>query len=361
MAQALRRGWRIAQESEVFAFRAEVLFELAPVEQAHVGILPFSKPLQHSREQDPVDLCGTGYTGGKRYDVAHGGVGVGESYGFETLMCGLLRQFDLLVIQAGIDRQHRAIVDVHVQVAYFAAGLVVFVDKFFRMQVEGTREPAQFEIPVQRIHIDVALALDAAETGVAKIREQMRAFQGPHLLPVFHHSFKAIVPGKFFCLLARHIPAIGQRLQRFQGGAGTQRFVGTTMHELEHLHGEFHITQTSATKLDLTIFERCRDKVFDSFAHLLTVIDEVVTFGCGPYERPGHVHISLAELGIARDGSRLEQRLEFPVLRPLLIVCLVRFESANERTVLAFGSQSTVDLPQSRFGYAHDHRLTYAL
>ena len=39
----------------------------------------------------------------------------------------------------------------------------------------------------------------------------------------------------------------------------------------------------------------------------------------------------------------------------------MRFEFAYERAVLAFGAQSAIDLPQCRFGDAHDHGLAYAL
>ena len=39
----------------------------------------------------------------------------------------------------------------------------------------------------------------------------------------------------------------------------------------------------------------------------------------------------------------------------------MRFEFAYERAVLAFGAQSAIDLPQCRFGDAHDDGLAYAL
>ena len=66
--------------------------------------------------------------------MADGGVRVAETDGFESFLCCLDAQDDLVVLHLGIDRQHRAIVDVEVQVAYFAAGVVVLVDEFFRVQ-----------------------------------------------------------------------------------------------------------------------------------------------------------------------------------------------------------------------------------
>ena len=78
MAQALRGGRRVAQEAEVFAVRAKVFFEFAPVEQPHVWILPFAEPLQYCGEQDAVDFCRTGDACGERGDVPHGRVGIGE-------------------------------------------------------------------------------------------------------------------------------------------------------------------------------------------------------------------------------------------------------------------------------------------
>lgn len=110
------------------------------------------------------------------------------------------------------------------------------------------------------------------------------------------------------------------------------------MHELEHLHGEFDVAQASPAEFDFAVFQRVGNKVFDTFAHLLAVIDEVVSLGSCPNERSGHIHIRLSEVGVAGYRAGFEQGLEFPVFRPLLVIGFVGFESAYQRTVLAFGA-----------------------
>ena len=133
------------------------------------------------------------------------------------------------------------------------------------------------------------------------------------------------------------------------------------MHELEHLHGEFDVAQTSPAEFDFAVFERVGNKIFDTFAHLLAVVDEVVSFGCGPDKWSGHAHIRLAEVRIAGYRACFEQGLEFPVFRPLLIIGFMGFEPAYQWAILAFGTQSAVDLPKRRFGDAHNDGLAYAL
>ena len=52
----------------------------------------------------------------------------------------------------------------------------------------------------------------------------------------------------------------------------------------------------------------------------------------------GYIHIRLSEVGVAGYRAGFEQGLEFPVFRPLLVIGFVGFESAYQRTVLAFGA-----------------------
>ena len=60
-------------------------------------------------------------------------------------------------------------------------------------------------------------------------------------------------------------------------------------------------------------------------------------------------HVLLAQLPVAGERPRLQQRLELPALRPPLVVRDVRVEAAHERAVLALGAQVRVDLPERRF------------
>ena len=179
-----------------------MFFEFAPVEQSHVGVLPFAEPLEGGGQEDAVDFRGTGDAGGQCGDVAHGGVGVGESDGGEAFLHGVGGQFHLFVVEAGVDGQHGPVVDVHVQVAHFTSGFVVFVDEFLGVHVEGPGESAQFEVVVEFVVVGVAFAFDTAETGFAEVREQVGAFERPHLLAVFHDAFEAVVPGELLGLSA---------------------------------------------------------------------------------------------------------------------------------------------------------------
>ena len=95
------------------------------------------------------------------------------------------------------------------------------------------------------------------------------------------------------------------------------------MDELEHLHGELNITQAASAKFDLAVFEIVGDEPFDALAHLLAVLDEIVAFRSGPDERAGHVQIGLRQFAVSCGGARFEQRLELPVLRPLLVIVAV--------------------------------------
>lgn len=62
-------------------------------------------------------------------------------------------------------------------------------------------------------------------------------------------------------------------------------------------------------EFDFAVFQRVGNKVFDTFAHLLAVIDEVVSLGSCPNERSGHIHIRLSEVGVAGYRAGFEQGL----------------------------------------------------
>ena len=126
--------------------------------------------------------------------MAHGRVGVGESDGFESFLRGCRGEFHLFVVESRVDGQHGPVIDVHVQVAYFATRLIIFIDEFFGMQVERACESSQFEILVQLVDGDVSFAFKASRVGFAEVREQVGAFERPHLLSMFQHSFESVVP-----------------------------------------------------------------------------------------------------------------------------------------------------------------------
>ena len=277
--------------------------------------------------------------------MSHGGVRVGEADGFEPFAGRLVGQRDLVVVHACADRQHRAVVDVQMQPSDFASRLIVAFDELFGMQAEHACEPSEFHVVVQRVEIDIPLAFKTADAAGPQIGEQVGAFEFPHLLTMFEHALEPVVLGEFHGLLTRDVPAVRERFERVQRAAFAQCRVGTPVHQLQHLHGEFDVPEPAPTEFDFPVFEIVGDEPFDTLTHLLAVLDEIVVFGCGPDERAGHVKIGLCQLFIACGGTGFEQRLEFPVLRPLLVIRAVRFETPDQWAVLAFRSQTAIDLP----------------
>ena len=73
--------------------------------------------------------------------------------------------------------------------------------------------------------------------------------------------------------------------------------------------------------------------------HRADLAHRVGTQHVGPHERPRQLHEAFAELGVARDGTGLEQRLELPRLGPPLVVRRVAVDGARQRTAAALGSQ----------------------
>ncbi len=88
-----------------------------------------------------------------------------------------------------------------------------------------------------------------------------------------------------------------------------------------------------------------RDVLDHPAAHRLGVLDEPVPLDRAPHHRLDHRDVLPAELEVAGDGARLEQRLELPGARPALVVALVAGEGAGQRAGLALGPQCRVDRP----------------
>ena len=129
------------------------------------------------------------------------------------------------------------------------------------------------------------------------------------------------------------------------------------MHQLQHLHGELHVAKTSAAQLDLTVAQWHWDEALHTFAHALAVGDEVLAPRGLPDEFGCHLHVCLAKRHVTGHSPCLEQCLELPALRPLPVVGLMRVQTAHQRTVLAFGSQCPIDLPQCGLHHIGHHRL----
>ena len=71
--------------------------------------------------------------------------------------------------------------------------------------------------------------------------------------------------------------------------------------------------------------------------------DEVGPARGAPHHRRDGLGVGLAQVGVARDRARLEQRLELPGLGPPLVVGHVSVERADQRALPALGTQVRVD------------------
>lgn len=110
------------------------------------------------------------------------------------------------------------------------------------------------------------------------------------------------------------------------------------MDELQELHGELDVTQAPAAELELALGQLGRHVLLHAPAHLLHVLDEVLPLRGGPHDVVGHLDVLAPQFGVARDRARLEQGLELPGARPLLVVGRVPVERPYEGAGLALGT-----------------------
>ena len=115
------------------------------------------------------------------------------------------------------------------------------------------------------------------------------------------------------------------------------------MHELEQLDGELDVAQPAAAELELAVGVVRAHVLLDAAAHGLHVRDEVGPARGRPHHRRDGLGVGLAQVGVARDRARLEQRLELPGLGPPLVVGHVSVERADQRALPALGTQVRVD------------------
>jgi hypothetical protein len=165
------------------------------------------------------------------------------------------------------------------------------------------------------------------------------------LQPVLHGAQEPVGAVELGGVVAADVPVRRQRLQCLQGVRAAQPVVGPTVHELEQLHGELDVAQPTRTELELAAPRVGRQCRLDPSAHLLHVDHEVVATGSRPHERRDGHGVLPAQLGVARDGPGLEQRLELPRLGPALVVGHVAGEGAHQRTGLALRPKGRIDGP----------------
>ncbi len=195
----------------------------------------------------------------------------------------------------------------------------------------------------------------AQRRGVVIGREEVRTQQPLQLQPVLQRAQEPVRTPEVRRVVAPDVPAGAQRGQRGRRRLNAQVLVRTSVHELQQLHRELDVPQTTAAELELAVGEPGGHVVLDAAAHRLHVLDEVLTLGRRPHVRPHDVEVRLTQLGVTRDRPGLQQRLELPGPRPLLVVGGVSVQRADQRTRLALRPQRRVDLEARLAGDLH-HR-----
>ncbi|SPB31005.1 hypothetical protein MAJHIDBO_01324 [Propionibacterium freudenreichii subsp. shermanii] len=129
-----------------------------------------------------------------------------------------------------------------------------------------------------------------------------------------------------------------------------QALVDASVHELQGLHAEFHVTQPAGAQLDLALGVLGGDEAHHAAAHGLHIAHEVLPSTDLPHQRRGDVQEAPGELGVAGHRTRLQHGLELPVLRPALVIGPVALQAAHQRPGVALRTQRGIDLPDGAGG-----------
>ena len=166
-------------------------------------------------------------------------------------------------------------------------------------------------------------------------------------------------------VLVADVAALPQPCQGQQRLGRPDRLVRAPVDQLQELRGELDVPQAAGAQLDLRIRVLRGQQSDDPAAHGPDAFDEPLALARGPHvvaERVGEV---AAQHHVPGDGTRLQQGLELPRLRDVLVVRVELLDGAQEATRLSLGPQSGVQLPQRGLaprcahdlGDPGDHRL----
>src|SRR5918993_1783666 len=174
----------------------------------------------------------------------------------------------------------------------------------------------------------------------------MRAPQALELEAVLEHAQDAVIARELGGLLATDVPALGEGRESRKGAALPDGGVGRAVHELQELHRELDVAQSTRAELDLHVDLPGGDVLRDTLAHALHGLHEPFATRARPDLGRDTGRVPRAQLGVARERTGLQERLELPALRPPVVVLEVRLECAHECAVLALWAEIRVDLPQ---------------
>jgi hypothetical protein len=309
--------------------RAERVAEPAEREEAVVGVGALGEPGDEHRHEVPLDRGPTGDARREGADVRERALRVAEADRGEPGLGLAAREPEPARRQRRHRRQERAVEEPFVQ----AADPLPRGHPQCRQVAGGAGESRR-----AREHPQAVLVA----------RHEVRAPQPGELQAVLEHPEDAVVARELGGLLAAHVPVLGQRREGRQGARLSDRLVARAVHELEQLHGELDVAQAARSELQLHVDLVGGDVLGDALAHALHGFHEAVAARARPHLGRDPRRVSFAELEVARERARLQQRLELPALGPPLVVLQVGVEGAHECAVLALGAEVRIDLPERR-------------
>ncbi len=307
---------------------AELVTDAAVGEQPGVGGRAVGEPLQDDGHERALDLRTPRQPRRQRLQVAQRAARVGVTERGETIARALVRQLRLIVVETRDGRQQRPVEQLLVQAAHRAREL---------LPVGGDGL------------VGVAHQPDAASEAAqvcARRRHEVGATHLAQLDAVLEHAQLTVGAVERRGIRAPDVTPRTERLEGVERRAGAHPLVGASVDELQQLHGELDVAQTARAELDLACLLADGHVRLDATAHRLRVLHEVLALAGLPHHRPHRGDVGLADLTVARDGARLEERLELPALRPALVVVAVARDGAHEGALLALRAQRGVDLPQ---------------
>ncbi len=327
--EAQRGVGRVAEQSQVPVRRAERVGEPSEGEHAVIGVGALGEPGDEHGHEVPLDRRPSGDPGGEGRDVPERALRITEADRGEPSLRLRARELE----PAGRERRHggeqRPVEEPLVQAAHPLPRRLPERGQLGRVAGEPARSREDAKLGLVARH----------EVGPAQARQ---------LQAVLQHAEQAIVVRELAGLLAADVAAARERAERGQGAALVDLVVARAVHELQQLHGELDVAESTGTELQLHIDLVGGDVLGDPLAHLLHRLDEAVACGARPDHRRERREVPGAELGVAGERPGLQQGLELPALRPPLVVLHVRVEGAHERPVLALRAEVRVDLPERR-------------
>ncbi len=163
---------------------------------------------------------------------------------------------------------------------------------------------------------------------------------------MFEQAEKTVVARELGGLDATDVSLCRERDQRRQGCLLSHLRIVLAMHQLQQLDGELDVAEAARTQLQLDVALIRGDVVGDALAHPLHRFDEILSRRTGPHQRCDRRGVPVAKFQVTGEGTRLEQRLELPTLRPAVVVGEMGFERAHQCAVLALWAEVGVHLPQ---------------